>query len=199
VALSALLRQLDAMESEVKTLDEAVFRLAEEERYRQMAAAVDAETGVGRMTTMIFLTEMGDPKRFANRRQVAAYFGLVPTSRETGKQEDRKGRITRQGNRRIRWALCQAEWAAIRTDPRERAWHERLVRRNPKRRKIATVAGMRRLGIRLWQRARIAQGGEPRTPPSRPPEGGKRQFALPAKPRKYRRRSPEREERRLAV
>jgi hypothetical protein len=143
------------------------------------------------------------PNRFENRRKVAAYFGLSPTSRETGKQDDRKGHITRQGNRRIRWALCQAQWAAIRCNPQEKARHERLAKRNPKRRKVATVAGMRRLGIRLWHRARVAQAAAARTTtPSRPPERGKRQFALPAKPRKYQRRSPDvllAEKRRRAV
>jgi len=199
-ALAALLRQLAAMEQEVKTLDEAVARLAQEPRYLALAQAVDEEMGVGLTTAMVFLTEMGDPDRFQNRRKVAAYFGLVPSINETGKQDDRKGHITRQGNRRIRWALCQAEWAAIRSNPEEKARHERLVKRNPKRRKIATVAGMRRLGIRLWHRAQVAKGATARTtPPSRPPEGGMRQFALPAQPRKYKGRPSRQEERPIAV
>jgi len=172
-ALAALLRQMAAMEEEVKTLEEAVMRLSREERYRAMAPAVDAEVGVGLMTAMIFLTEMGDPDRFRNRRQVAAYFGLVPSSNETGKRDDRKGHITRQGSRRIRWALCQAEWAAIRSNPQEKARHERVARRNPKRRKVATVAGMRRMGIRLWHRARRAKAAMTATAPPLPsPRGG---------------------------
>jgi transposase len=46
---------------------------------------------------MVFLTEIGDLNRFANRRQLAAYLGLAPAAFESGDRDDRKGRITRQG------------------------------------------------------------------------------------------------------
>ena len=47
--------------------------------------------GVGVLTALVFLTELGDLSRFTNRRQLAAYLGLVPSSYETGKTNDRKG------------------------------------------------------------------------------------------------------------
>ena len=101
---------------------------------------------------------------------------------------------------RVRWVMCQAYHSEARTDPQERARYERLVERNPKRKKVAVVAGMRRKVIRLWHTAlNVKRGAQTAPPPSRPPEGGKRHFALPASPRKYERRPPEAEERRRAV
>ncbi|MGQ9652333.1 MAG: transposase [Phycisphaerae bacterium] len=38
---------------------------------------------------------MGNLNRFANRRQVAAYVGLVPSSQESGEADDRKGHCVR--------------------------------------------------------------------------------------------------------
>ena len=198
--LSSHLRELEAAEKEEAFLEEAVARLSQEERYRRLFDALDAEVGVGLLTAMVFLTELGDPERFGNRRQVAAYFGLVPSSNETGKRDDCKGPITHQGSPRVRWVICQAYHAEARTDPQEKARYERQVQRNPKRKKIAVVAGMRRKVIRLWHVALNVKRSDPMiAPPSRPPKGGKRQFALPASPRKYQRRPPVLEERRRAV
>jgi len=148
---------------------------------------------------MVFLTEMGDLRRFSNRQQIGAYLGLVPSSDETGQRDDRKGHITRQGSPRIRQVLCQAAWGRVRHHQQEKAFYKKLVAKDPKAKKVAIVACMRRLGIRLWHRGLAAQASVERAAPSRRPQGGKRQFTLPAKPRKYRRRSSVEEEHRHAV
>jgi len=199
IALSSLLRQLAMHEEELRTLDEAVAHVAAQDRYRAAVERLDEESGVGVLTAMVFLTEMGDLNRFSNRRQVAAYLGIVAGKYLTGNAQNRYGRITRQGSSRVRAVLCQAAWRRVKSDPAERARYERIVAGNRQRTKRALVACMRHLAIRLWHRARTAGNA---TPPSRPPTGGRRQFALPAQPRKYERRSPAlvlREKRRRAV
>jgi transposase len=158
VALGSLLRQLGCLEAERKELDEAVRALSETDRHAATARALEAQSGVGVLTAMVFLTELGDLGRFSNRRQVSAYLGLVPRTSESGQAEDRKGRITRQGPWRVRRQLCQAVHAWLRTNRHERTLYERIVTRNPKHKKKAVVACMRRLGVRLWHRGCEAQG-----------------------------------------
>jgi transposase len=106
--------------------------------------------GAGLLTVMVFLTEIGDLRRFRNRKQIGAYLGLVPCAAESGEQDDRKGHITREGSARLRKVLCQATWARVKHDPGEKEFYDRLAMRNPKHKKKAVVAVMRRLGIRLW-------------------------------------------------
>ena len=53
---------------------------------------------------------------------------------------------------RVRRTLCQASWASVRHDPQEQAAYARIVEKNPKKKKIAVVAAMRRLAIRMWHR-----------------------------------------------
>jgi transposase len=156
-ALASLLRQKAALEAEIAALDEAVAALAGQPRYRAPAAALLGEHGVGLLTAMVVLTELGDLRRFLNRKQIAAFLGLAPTSCESGEHDDCKGHITRQGPWRVRRVLCQCVWARIRSDAGEAAVYERLVARNPKHKKIAVVAGMRRLAILMWHRAKEAQ------------------------------------------
>jgi transposase len=156
--LSSLLRQLDFLEEEVKRLDEQVCGLAEEARYAAALEEMTALCGVGTLTALVFLTELGDLSRFANRRQLAAYLGLVPRSFESGNANDRKGHITHQGSSRVRKMLCQATWSRVRWDEKEKEAYGRIVARNPKKKKIAVVASMRRLAIKMWHRGRKFQG-----------------------------------------
>jgi transposase len=155
-ALASLVRQLDFLEQEQERLDRAVSALVDTPRYLEAVREITRLPGVGVLTALVFLTEMGDLRRFANRRQVAAYLGLAPSCFESGRTNDCKGHITRQGSPRVRRALCQASWASVRLDPLEKATYARIVEKNPKKKKIAVVAAMRRLAIRMWHRGQQA-------------------------------------------
>jgi len=45
----------------------------------------------------------------------------------------------------------------VRTDPNEKKVYERIVARNPKHKKIAIVAAMRRLAVKMWHEGLKAQ------------------------------------------
>ena len=152
-ALGSLLRQWEFYMAELRQLDEAIDALAESPRYATSVAALTRISGVGVLGAMVFLTELGNARRFSNRRQVAAYLGLAPSRQESGVRDDRKGHITRQGPSRLRSMLCQAAWTRLRVDGPDRESYTRLVSKNPKHKKIAVVALMRRLAIRLWHQA----------------------------------------------
>lgn len=149
-ALNSLIRQLMAMEKEIACLDKQIKALAQTNRYAIPVRELSKLKGVGILTAMVYLTEMGDLSRFKNRRQIGSYLGLVPSSHESGEKGDRKGHITHHGSGRVTGALCQATWSRVRTDPIEKAAHERIGKRNPKHKKIAVVASMRRLGVKMW-------------------------------------------------
>jgi transposase len=130
----------------------------ETERYQLPAEALVVQIkGVGLLTDMVFLTEIGDMRRFSNWRQVGSFLGLAPTCRESGEESDRKGHITREGLARVRKALCKATWVRIVYDVEEAQMYGRIVEKNPKHKKIAIVACMRRLGILVWHLAKDAQ------------------------------------------
>lgn len=158
IALSSLLRQIGNIEEDIKSLTREVEKLSESARYAEPAKAlVEQIKGVGLLTAMVYLTEMGDLSRFPNRKKVGSFIGLVPSSNESGEVSDHKGHITREGPPRVRRVLCQASWCRVREDDQERTVYERLVAKNPKKKKIAVVASMRRLGIRMWHVALEAQ------------------------------------------
>ncbi len=56
--------------------------------------------GVGKITTSVFLGELGDPKNFSNPKQIIKYAGYDPQEDDSGKSIGRK-RISKKG----RWLL----------------------------------------------------------------------------------------------
>jgi transposase len=157
LALASLLRQVEWLWSEQARLDGQVEALSRSARYGPVVAALRREKGAGVLTAMVFLTELGDLRRFANRRQVGSFLGLTPGSFESGEADDRKGHITRQGPSGVRKVLCQAVWCRLRWVASERAAYERIVQKNPRHKKIAVVARMRTLAVRWWHIALAAQ------------------------------------------
>jgi len=157
VHLGTLLRQLEHLGSERDWLNDEVLRLSQTDRYaRQVGAVVRQLKGVGVLTAMVFLTEIGDVRRFTSRQAVGSFLGLTPNSYETGESDDRKGHISRHGPARIRKVLCQAVWSRLQSDVSARQKYDRVAAKNPKHRKKAVVALMRDLGILMWHKATAA-------------------------------------------
>jgi transposase len=157
VALRTLLVQMETVEGQIKELDREVARLSEQPRYAEPARQVRKLKGVGLLTAMVFLTELGEMSRFGNRRQIGSYLGLVPSRFDSGEATGRTGHITRQGPARVRRILSQATWGRIRTDHRERQIYDAICEKNPKHKKKGVVAMMRRLAVRMWHVALEAQ------------------------------------------
>jgi transposase len=152
--LSSLLRQLQSIESELECIQEAVKQLAAETRHKPFVDELTQERGVGLLTALGYRLEIGYAGRFRRSRQVGKFVGLTPSSYESGQQQDRKGHISRQGPPRLRRLLCQASWVHVCHDAGAKRTYQQLVARNSKKKKIALVAMMRRLVVRLWHRMR---------------------------------------------
>jgi len=156
-ALMSLLRHLSFLEAEIERIEKPIHELAEQPRHKPILDELTREHGVGLMTAMVYRTEIGYAGRFRRGRHVGKFVGLTPTSHESGQQQDRKGHISRQGPPRLRRMLCQASWVHVGHDPQAKRFYQQLVARNPKKKKIAIVAVMRRLAVRLWHRMRQAE------------------------------------------
>jgi transposase len=104
---------------------------------------------VGPRTAEMLVAVLDDPHRFKTGKQVGSYVGLVPRQYQSG-QMDRQGRISKQGNRRLRSLLVEVSWLALRYNPQLSAIYHRLCRGTRSRRKIAIVAVARRLLVIAW-------------------------------------------------
>lgn len=155
--LGSLLRRLAFHEQETQLMEKPIYELAAEPRFKPIVTELTQTKGVAIIGAMTFATEVCYAGRFKRGRQCGKFAGLTPTSHESGQQNDHKGHISRQGPSRLRKMLCQASWVHIRYDDNGKEFYNKLVERNPKKKKIAIVAVMRKLDVRLWHAMRKAE------------------------------------------
>ena len=101
----ASLRHLIAVyDAEVDQLSELIgAELDDHAGYR----AIQAISGVGPVLGAVFVAEIGDVTRFGGPRQLASWSGLTPRHHESDTTV-RRGHITKQGSRLVRWAALEA-------------------------------------------------------------------------------------------
>lgn len=103
--------------------------------------------GYGLLTSMILLAAVGDISRFSHPKKLVGYAGLGAGVHDSGKKHQEKA-ITKTGRKELRWALVQAAWAAVRSDPYWKAQYQRLTKvKHPNK---AIVAIARRLLVSAW-------------------------------------------------
>lgn len=103
------LEQLRILEARIVEIDSEILELSRSDYYRDQVRVLRGFRGVETLTAMVFLTELGDLKRFASPRQLMAYLGLVPSVHQSG-DTSRGGSITKAGNSHLRHTLVQATW-----------------------------------------------------------------------------------------
>ncbi len=135
--------------------------LALEEKIRALsvqlqAAAPRQPRGLGLMTSVIIDREIGDWRRFNNRRQIASYTGLCPGEYSSGNTR-LQSCVTKHGNPRLRAALVELAWRLVRFQPNYKPivkWRATLAKgalATGAARKKAIVAVARQLAIDLWR------------------------------------------------
>jgi transposase len=72
--------------------------------------------GIGPITAMCLIAEIGDISRFKSCKQLASFVGLVPRSHQSG-DKDTGGSLTYRNNKYLRTALVESAWMALRNDP----------------------------------------------------------------------------------
>ena len=95
--------------------------------------------GIGLLTAMTLLTELEDISRFETFENLCSYVGLVPSTSSSGDNEIDTG-ITPRKNARLRSALIESAWVAIRNDPALLSSYQHLIKRMPGNRAIVRIA-----------------------------------------------------------
>ena len=122
----------------------------------QTAAASSQPRGLGAMSSVIIDREIGDWKRFNNRRQVGSYTGLCPGEYSSGNTR-LQSCVTKHGNPRLRAALVELAWRLVRFQPNYKPivkWRQILAKgalATGAARKKAIVAVARQLAVDLWR------------------------------------------------
>jgi transposase len=146
---------LTEIQEHIKAGDRWVAQLARKDARAKLLATLP---GIGDFFAVLLAVEIDDVSRFPRPQKLAAYAGLVPSTYASGGYVHH-GRITKQGNKWLRWACIEAVYPAIRQDPALRTLYERL--KIAKGANVAKVAVAKRL---LTIAYRVLSEGRPYRP-----------------------------------
>lgn len=119
-------------------------------KFKQNILLLMSIPGVGFISAVTILTEIGDFQGFLKPKQLVAYFGIDPSVNESGKFKSDKDKISKRGTRFGRRALYAVALASIRTKSTGEANNKILLdyyknNLNGKKKKVALVAIMHKL------------------------------------------------------
>lgn len=116
---------IDALDTQLAPLDNELRAYA---RRQPGCKALLAHYGVGPLTAVTILAELGDPNRFSSSREAVRYSGLDITVHQSD-QRRAPGHLSRQGPPALRWALFEAaQCARRRTSPDHQYYLEAAAR-----------------------------------------------------------------------
>ena len=102
--IASLRRLLDDVDFEITVFTGIIRgRMAQEPGY----TAVQKIPGIGPTLGAVLVAEIGDVSRFASASKLTCWAGLTPKHHESDTHV-RRGRITKQGSRLVRWAAIES-------------------------------------------------------------------------------------------
>jgi transposase len=143
--VAELAEEVLSLKDRIDTLDEELER-----RFfaRPEARIVDSLPGMGPILGAEFLVAVGDLRTFESADRLAAYAGLVPAARDSGKRVGNHRRM-RGGNKVLKRVFYQSAFASLRSAPESRAFYDRK-RQQGKKHTQALIALARRRVTVLW-------------------------------------------------
>jgi len=93
----------------LESLDKQVGQLAESEPYKRIVGLLRCFHGIDTLTAITLITEIFNFGRFSSPRELMSYLGLTPSESSSGDKQ-KKGPITKSGNKRVRRLLLEVSW-----------------------------------------------------------------------------------------
>jgi transposase len=128
---------------------------------RPEARILTSLPGMGPILGAEFLVAVGDIRAFESADRLAAYAGLVPAARDSGKRVGNNKRM-RGGNKTLKRVFYQSAFASLRSAPESRVFYERK-RAEGKRHTQALIALARRRVNVVWAMLRDGTAFESRS------------------------------------
>jgi transposase len=143
-------QDLDLLRRRLRELERDIDGKLREHAVGTLLTTID---GIGPHTAACLIAELGDPAHFRSASALAAYVGVVPALRQSGKCRSPRAGLTSIGNARLRAALWMPTLSAVRYNPWLRAYYQQLRARG-KLPKVALVACMHKLLFAVYSVAK---------------------------------------------
>ena len=156
-------QDLDLWRKRLATVERDIEDLLDTHQVGKLLTTID---GIGPQSAARIIAAVGDPARFRSANALAAYLGVVPGLKHSGKSTRTRAPIAPMGNARLRMALWMPIVGAVRRNAWLRAFYKRL-RAAGKPAKLALVAALRKLMHAVYSVAKHRRPFEIRTEQAR--------------------------------
>ena len=123
--VTVALGMIDALDAQLPALDKQLRAYA---RRQPGCRALLRHYGIGGLTAVTILAELGDCRRFSSSRHAVRYGGMDITVYQSD-QRRAPGHLSRQGPPALRWALYEAAQAASRAGSPDRDYYLQAAER----------------------------------------------------------------------
>lgn len=134
--VTVALAMIDALALQIAPLDKELRAYA---RRQAGCKALMAHYGIGELTAVTILAELGDCSRFSSSRHAVRYAGMDVTVHQSD-QHRAPGHLSRQGPPALRWALFEAAQSACRRGGPDRDYYGQAAERLGHNRACLSVA-----------------------------------------------------------
>ncbi len=125
IQIDVALATVDHLNAQLRPLDAELRAYA---RRQAGCRALMGHYGIGELTAVTILAELGDARRFSSSRRAVRYAGMDITVAESDRRRA-PGHLSRQGPPALRWALYEAAQVARRPDAPDRDYYEQAAER----------------------------------------------------------------------
>jgi transposase len=123
--VTVALAMIDALDLQMAPIEQQLRAYA---RRQAGCKALMAHYGIGELTAVTILAELGDCTRFSSSRQAVRYAGMDITVHQSDQRRS-PGHLSRQGPPALRWALFEAAQVARRSGSPDRDYYEQAADR----------------------------------------------------------------------
>jgi transposase len=136
--LSQLIERLLFLKEQRRILEQELRNNARQTD-REMFNLLLSIPGIGQITAVGLMAEIGNIIRFKHIKQFASYVGLIPRIKQSGETE-RTGSITYRHNNYLRPLIVEASWQAIRADPAVLHYFQEACKKSNSKKALIKVA-----------------------------------------------------------
>jgi transposase len=139
ISLDILIKGYEDARAHVLMATRQLRALSRSDRHKLQIELLRTIPGIGQITALWLVVEIGDINRFKGLDNLCDYVGLVPKVQSSGEKEHVLG-LTHRGNKGLREKLVEASWMIIRKDPAMTMAFTDFCKRMEKNKAIVKIA-----------------------------------------------------------
>lgn len=149
--LKGYIELIEDLTRRIRELDGKIKGLVKED---EVTLRLRSIPGIGDILALLVRYEIDDPERFTTPGRLASYAGLAPSLYSSG-GKSYYGKITKQGNRWLRWAMTEAAQVASTVSPSLGSYYQEVkARRGANTATIALARNLLEIVYYVWKEKR---------------------------------------------